>query len=148
MAPYWRLTSTASGYPAAMGGSPRRPPDLSIKISDAAAELRGVRRALSPLLAAMDDPGLADSVQLAVSELLANVARHATGVCTLSCWGGDPFRVHVDDDSPALPMRREADGSAGGHGLAILDALADEWGFERTATGKVVWATFRRPADP
>ncbi|WP_158566802.1 ATP-binding protein [Actinomadura craniellae] len=51
----------------------------------------------------------------------------------LECW----------DPSPALPVRRDAPGTAeSGRGLAIVAACAKEWGTRPAATGrgKVVWA--------
>jgi hypothetical protein len=35
---------------------------------------------------------------------------------------------------------RDADGAPGGFGLRIVAQLSTMWGWEQTATGKVVWS--------
>ena len=37
----------------------------------------------------------------------------------------------------ALPVMREAGDAGGGHGLRLVDALADRWGVEHGST--IVW---------
>ena len=89
-----------------------------------------------------------EGVQLVVSELVANAVIHTHTVLELSFSADDrSLEVSVSDQDPRLPPRR-LDGVAlsdgllleRGRGLAIVDALADEWGVAETADGKRVWA--------
>ena len=53
------------------------------------------------------------------------------------------LRVKVADTSPAVPAPRAATtDETGGRGLILVEALADQWGFEPHSSGKVVWVTF------
>jgi signal transduction histidine kinase len=52
----------------------------------------------------------------------------------------DKVRVAVSDDGPGVPERRTpSNAQESGRGLAIVDSLAQDWGVERTTTGKTVW---------
>ncbi|MEU6808009.1 ATP-binding protein [Streptomyces sp. NPDC046831] len=99
-----------------------------------------------------------DSAVLATDELFANAVEHAgrgprdTVTVTLEC-RAHTLRVTVADPSPARPRRRTADAAAeSGRGLAIVAALADDWGTappEPGRPGKRVWFTLRpRAATP
>lgn len=102
-----------------------------------------VRSVLAP---GHDEPVAA--AELVVTELGANVARHTS----------DPefFVEVVDDDARRLIHLAVTDGmdtdlrvtaAAGdaesGRGLAIVEALSERWGVERTGTGKRVWVELR-----
>jgi anti-sigma regulatory factor (Ser/Thr protein kinase) len=101
---------------------------------------------------------LCDSAVLATDELFANAVRHAsddprdTITLTVERSAGI-LRVTVADRSPELPRLRAADAAAeSGRGLAIVEALADEWGLappEPGSPGKRVWFTLHlRGAAP
>ncbi len=87
---------------------------------------------------------------MVVSELVSNAVIHARTVLELSFATGDGgFEVGVSDRDPRWPrLVHQSKGVApsdgnltgGGRGLALVDALADEWGVARTADGKRVWA--------
>jgi anti-sigma regulatory factor (Ser/Thr protein kinase) len=87
---------------------------------------------------------VADVVQI-VSELVTNAVLHGgcgaepkTQVKLLVIDAG--LRIEVYDVSSVAPVRRQqSDGAEHGRGLAIIAALADRWGWERTARGKCVW---------
>jgi anti-sigma regulatory factor (Ser/Thr protein kinase) len=94
--------------------------------------------------------GLEDRVLLVVSELVTNAVVHAR--TRLEVWfAADDRTVAVvvsDHDldgsrlvGPAV-CDEPADGTVpmGGRGLAIVDALADDWGVAETTDGKRVWA--------
>ncbi|MEV7174879.1 ATP-binding protein [Streptomyces sp. NPDC089922] len=89
-----------------------------------------------------DGGDTAEDALLVVSELVTNANLHADGCHELTLRGGDVFRIEVHDgvgELPRLPSGSRP-GTPGGHGLQIVRRLADDWGAERHAHGKVVWA--------
>ena len=99
-----------------------------------------------------------DRLALLVSELVTNSIRHA-GLAA-----GDPIELQVTSDSgqlwvavrdqgPGFDPRNSTNGSAngsangstngsresGGFGLAIVEALADDWGVDRAPSSCTVW---------
>ncbi len=87
---------------------------------------------------------VADSAVAIVSELVANVVRHAATDAVLRLeLRRQLLTVAVSDSDPALPVR-EIGGSPlkSGRGLGIVAALASSWGASPTSSGgKIVWAT-------
>lgn len=91
----------------------------------------------------------ADTVELLVSEVATNTVLHAYGpelrVRVLE--RGERLRVEVFDGSPELPIPRNASVSAeSGRGLAIVEALAVQWGVDTGPGGKTAW--FEIEPDP
>jgi anti-sigma regulatory factor (Ser/Thr protein kinase) len=84
-----------------------------------------------------------DDALLVVSELVANVVRHAHTVSTLElelAEGGRRLRVALADGSSTAPRLRRANAtSEDGRGMGILAALSDRWGIELHVGGKRVW---------
>lgn len=88
-----------------------------------------------------------DDVVLVASELVGNAVVHtgaddAAGDLDVS-WELEPGAVvvRVADPSSDLPRPRTPDETVtGGRGLAIVAALASDWGVHRSASGKQVWA--------
>ena len=92
-----------------------------------------------------------DAVELVVAELAANAVTHGrvpgrdAGLCLTRIDGTRRIRVEVSDvrgerlPSPAPGGRPDADG---GRGLALVAALAEDWGVapRAGAPGKTVWA--------
>lgn len=119
--------------------------------SRAAAVRRLVAERLAGLPLSADQR---DGAVLATDELFANAVRHAsTGPCdtvTVTVeWSPPALCVTVADRSPVLPPRpHPVDATAeSGRGLAIVAALADDWGMappEPGGRGKRVWFTLRR----
>jgi anti-sigma regulatory factor (Ser/Thr protein kinase) len=83
-----------------------------------------------------------DDVALVVNELVANAVLHGQGPITLSLARRDhAVRIEVLDDSSALPEHRApSETRLDGRGLAIVAAIAQEWGATRNGHGKSVWA--------
>lgn len=86
------------------------------------------------------DPATAP-VQLLVSELVTNAVLHARTGCTVRLIYDDShLRVEVGDGNPAAPSRRRYSEQSGtGRGLALVEALAQDWGVDSVPDGKVVW---------
>jgi anti-sigma regulatory factor (Ser/Thr protein kinase) len=92
---------------------------------------------------------IADAV-LVASELVANAVRHAPPTASESIevsWDfsdesePDSLVIRVQDGSHDAPEQRTVtETSPYGRGLAIVAALAADWGVEPTGTGKSVWA--------
>jgi anti-sigma regulatory factor (Ser/Thr protein kinase) len=101
-----------------------------------------------------DEP-LAETLVLLVSELVTNAVVHTgrPAVVRLLLSGaadGDAtVRLEVDDGSGDAPAPRCADGDAtGGRGLALVDGLADRWGWSIEGTGKRIWCELDRRTGP
>ncbi|MEV6741256.1 ATP-binding protein [Streptomyces sp. NPDC051104] len=105
---------------------------------------RHIRRIVRSFLQEWEMAQLADSAELAVTELVANVVRHVPDRrCTLRVVRQTAsVRVEVTDSSPELPstpsdLSLEAEC---GRCLLPLDAVVDKWGVEPHCTGgKTVW---------
>jgi anti-sigma regulatory factor (Ser/Thr protein kinase) len=97
------------------------------------------------------DESLAETLALLVSELVTNAVVH-TGrsavlrlVLPAAAAGRATVRLEVDDASDRVPVPRCAGGEAtGGRGLALVDGLADRWGWSREGTGKRIWCELDR----
>jgi anti-sigma regulatory factor (Ser/Thr protein kinase) len=102
-----------------------------------------IRRALRAAFAQWElSTEAAENALLVVEELVANAVDHAR----------TPFRLTVDHTGPALRITVR-DGCPGplhvppfspraarGRGLQMIQALTSIWGWNRTASGKTVWA--------
>ena len=101
-----------------------------------------------------DEP-LAETLILLVSELVTNAVVHTgcPAVLRLSLPEGaaEPsiVRLEVADASDRAPVPRCADGDAtGGRGLALVDGLADRWGWNPEGAGKRIWCELDRCDRP
>ncbi|MFJ2414731.1 ATP-binding protein [Streptomyces brevispora] len=107
------------------------------------AAVGGLRRVARGQLEQWGLPALVEEVELAVSELAANVIKHvgsgvaATLVLEMS---GDRLRIELHDKSFHVPVLNSAacDDECG-RGLHLLAGMAVDWGTLLTATGKAVW---------
>jgi anti-sigma regulatory factor (Ser/Thr protein kinase) len=99
--------------------------------------------------------GLADIVELMVSELVTNAVQASARLKTVGppvilLWltsDGISMVIHVWDASPALPVRKDtAPDEESGRGLMLVEALSKDHGVYRKAEGKTVWALIT--ADP
>ncbi|MEU2051857.1 ATP-binding protein [Streptomyces bungoensis] len=116
---------------------------------------RWARSRLAGLGIEADEP-LADTLVLLVSELVTNAVVHTgrPAVLRLSLPGAAEtapaatVRLEVADASSRAPVPRCAGGDAtGGRGLALVDCLADRWGWSPEDTGKRIWCELDRCAS-
>jgi anti-sigma regulatory factor (Ser/Thr protein kinase) len=131
-------------------GRPPRDPDPSVEMEAtflwsrlSAAE---ARRFVTDTLVTWGCDDRVDDATLLASELATNALLHArTGFTVgLSHRPDGSIRVSVRDTGIGRPRPRPAgplDGS--GRGLAMVEALATEWGADLSPGGKVVWADLR-----
>ncbi|GAB7034843.1 ATP-binding protein [Streptomyces platensis subsp. malvinus] len=109
------------------------------------ARIGHVRRIVSSQLRRWHLDALIDPVTLGVTELLANVHRHASPSkrCTVELsLLLSRLTVSVYDDDPRLPRIRTAGNwETCGRGLALIAALSESWGMRPEGGGKVVWFT-------
>ena len=109
------------------------------------------RQRLCTLLSAQSvSPAVLDDVALVISELVGNAVRHATGLPSGGLhvdWEIRPGVVEVavtDGGGSSMPRARNASPDAqGGRGLAIVDALADDWGVRQQGSVLTVWAKIK-----
>ncbi|GAU67309.1 hypothetical protein SSP35_04_03970 [Streptomyces sp. NBRC 110611] len=116
-----------------------------MELQAAPARIGQVRRIVSAQLRHWHLDALVDPAALGVTELLANVHRHArpSKYCTVElCALLDQLTVSVHDEDPRLPRLRAADDwETCGRGLALIAALSESWGVRPESTGKAVWFT-------
>ena len=84
-------------------------------------------------------PERADDATLLVSELITNAVKYGPEEKPISLIigrgdGRTRFTVHDLGLGPLPEMRADDDPAPGGHGLRLVDALADRWGVERGST--------------
>ncbi|MGW0293170.1 ATP-binding protein [Streptomyces tuirus] len=97
-----------------------------------------------------DEP-LAETLILLVSELVTNAVVHTGRPAVLrlslphAVTEEATVRLEVADHSGRAPVPRCAgDDATGGRGLALVDGLADRWGWSVEATGKRIWCELDR----
>lgn len=103
------------------------------------------RKRVRDLLASWGvDRTVCGDMAVVVSELVTNAVVHGVPEVRLVVRGDrDGLWIEVHDRSYLLPRKRVADeDSQGGRGLLVVEGLAAELGWDRTSTGKVVWARF------
>ena len=84
-------------------------------------------------------PERVDDATLLVSELVTNAVKYGPEEETIRLIVGQSeertrFIVHDLGLGPLPEMRGADDPAPGGHGLRLVDALADRWGVERGST--------------
>lgn len=108
------------------------------------------RRARSVLAGwGITDPDTHALVELVISELVTNAIAHGGAVAAgpqLRIEAGETLLVSVSDGSLAPPVAQACTTTGeSGRGLAIVSAVALEWGTERGREGKRVWARLEGP---
>jgi anti-sigma regulatory factor (Ser/Thr protein kinase) len=113
--------------------------------------IQQIRRIVSAQLRYWRLDPLIDAASLGISELLANVHRHAKPDkrCSVRLsHAADRLTVAVADKDPRLPRLAATEPLAtAGRGLAMVEALSDSWGTDLLPQdeGKVVWFVLRTP---
>jgi hypothetical protein len=133
----------------AESGASRR---CALELEALPARIQQVRRIVAAKLRYWRLEALTDQALLGITELLANVHRHAepdkrckAELTFASGW----LTIAVCDSDPRLPRVRDFEpmGTCG-RGLAMVVAMTDSWGTEAlTGGGKVVWFTLRAEAQ-
>lgn len=87
-------------------------------------------------------PTLSADAELVASELITNATLHGSPPVTLRILRNRIIRVEVEDQGRSAPMLvQHTPDAMTGRGLAMVSALASEWGVEPVPSGgKVVWA--------
>ncbi|MCQ9132946.1 MULTISPECIES: ATP-binding protein [Streptomyces] len=131
---------------------------MQLEIRPDPAEVGRARRWARSRLAGSgigDEEPLAETLILLVSELVTNAVVHTgcPAVLRLSlpdaAGGPSVVRLEVADASDRAPVPRCAgDEATGGRGLALVDGLADRWGWNVEGAGKRIWCELDRCAAP
>jgi anti-sigma regulatory factor (Ser/Thr protein kinase) len=155
---------------AAMAASTSRATDPSEFLAAMAGTVLGsltipgrpehVREARSFVAKALGDlhPAI-DNVVLLTSELVTNAVTHSKSrrrggaVTVVIAESDDGVRIEVSDEGSELsaPVVRGEVYASDGHGLFLVQALADQWGYVRDGGGTTVWfwlAAGERPVWP
>lgn len=118
-------------------------PDVSPEV------VEPMREVVRAHLRLWDKAELSFVAELGVTELLANVWKHAAGDCELLVRETpDGVVVAVTDFEDTLPEVRDAgQDEENGRGLFLLAAMAEELDVQPLLEGKRVWFRLRAPAD-
>jgi anti-sigma regulatory factor (Ser/Thr protein kinase) len=97
---------------------------------------------------------LVERAELLISEIVTNSVRHAAGdrftvrleaASTSDSAVASTIEMSVHDRDPKRPRPRNAGPwDPDGRGLALLEALSDEWGTRSASVGKWVWFRLAR----
>jgi hypothetical protein len=82
-----------------------------------------------------------DDIVLVFAELVTNATVHTLAATSKTVVTHMPpnVRIAVHDSSHTIPELRH-NARPGGFGLRIVTELSNSWGWDQTATGKVVWS--------
>ncbi len=119
------------------------PQRLRIRLRPAPAACRQARALVAEVCDRWQAAGLVSTAAVVVTELVANVVRHArTGMeLTLGLKDGR-LHIAVRDRSARMPRPSRAGLSdPGGRGLHLVRDLTEQWGVLPVVDGKVVWAS-------
>lgn len=120
-------------------------PPLSKTLPPEPASAGAARRYVTKALHERGRDAFSDLAEVLVSELVTNAILHARTEFTIVLdVHADGVRVSVTDSSRAGAVRRSYSESATtGRGLALVEALAADWGSEQVDAGKRVWFELR-----
>jgi len=115
-----------------------------------ASSAGAARRFVTDVLSSRELEVLADPAALLTSELVTNAVLYARSDVVVEVLFSAPcVRVEVGDGSPEWPVRHRdsPDETASGHGLELVESMADTWGTLTADEGKCVWFELRLPGD-
>ncbi|WP_199808470.1 ATP-binding protein [Streptomyces sp. NRRL S-1022] len=119
-------------------------PKLSTCLPRKAASVPMCRQLVRQTLTDWKLPELTNSAELVVAELAANAVRHARHDVfrlTVQPIADGGVRVAVIDKSRVMPtLHCAGEDDVTGRGLALVNAVAKQWGTDRLFFGKRVWA--------
>nr|WP_276610999.1 SpoIIE family protein phosphatase [Kineococcus siccus] len=139
-----RLDDDAAMLVLEYGGATTVPEEAVLPLPSDVRAVAQARSFLRTVLGTWGAPHLADAGELVLSELVTNALLHTGGEATVVLRferSEGRLNLGVRDGSTRHPRGRHADDDAlGGRGLAIVEALAAEWGVSVGGEGKTVWA--------
>jgi len=140
-----RLDRRAEPTPPALEAQPR----IRLETSAAKlAEIAAVRHAVAAYLRNCGSGNVHDAV-LVISEMVTNAVLHAGGADRILVDCDDAWiNITVHDNGPAWAEQRVDAPHSGGHGLHIVDRLAQDWGSTPLTLGKEVWAKLPSALPP
>lgn len=103
-----------------------------------------LRRIGAAMVARWGYPGLVESAELLISELVTNALRYGAddAIAFSLVLAADAFVIEVDDGSPCLPQVRAAGpDEESGRGMLLVSAVADEWGV--SPDGTCTWCVLK-----
>ena len=109
---------------------------------------RTARRLVVAVLRSWELSRYGYACELLTGELVANAVRHAGGRTVGLRLSRKPgwVRVEIRDSSRALPcmiVSGERGVAENGHGLVLVNGVADRWGADLMPRGKAVWCELR-----
>lgn len=115
--------------------------DAALALPALKASVSAARRTVTALCGPAGLAMLNDTAALLTSEVVTNAVVHGDGtVLVRAHTAAGRLRVEVEDEGDGGPVEKQAARDAeGGRGLALVAALADDWGVERVPGGKYVW---------
>ena len=122
---------------------------VSIRLAPGEAGLSMARQFAASVSESAGWHELVEDIAMVTSELAANAVLHGERPIGITVeTAADWLRVEVTDAGSAMPVELDASPELErGRGLAIVAALAHDWGAERLpGSGKVVWAEVRHGA--
>jgi anti-sigma regulatory factor (Ser/Thr protein kinase) len=125
-------------------------PGRGEQVRVARAFVAGVLREL-----AAPDEAVLDNVTLLTSELVTNAIRHSRSgesggsVRLVVVAVTDGIRIEVTDSGSACgsPVVKDDIYTCDGHGLFLVEAVADQWGYRRCGAGTTVWFSLGLSSD-
>jgi anti-sigma regulatory factor (Ser/Thr protein kinase) len=138
--PLWGMSAVWRWEPPVPEGARRE--QRHSRLSGEAASALEARRFVRSTLAEWGMESVEQVASLLTSELVANVVLHSKGTCRLDIsFDRQCLRVGVWDCNPRPPVRQyRSPLAATGKGLALVEALSSNWGWDHAVNGgKVVW---------
>jgi anti-anti-sigma regulatory factor len=138
-----RVHGSVAGAHRAVTAGPVAPPAVADDLLPLSGAARHARNLATEACVRWSLPHLTGPAAVVTSELVTNAVEHAGTMMNLRLTRrANGLHIAVADGSTATPELAPlpAVSPSGGRGLHLVAGLAANWGFLRTATGKVVWA--------